>query len=192
MMIDSDLITNCIMEIDQNSISEVVLNNTSNLFSFDNYSPPTNKNFNEIDLYKSKYPDIVNKSHGVAYKKNNPVQKKILRSPTVSANNQTINTLSTQENLLNYSRITPTGNGCNLNNKNKLHYTKPTNGQKWWAAIILGFIFALISSPAAYSITSKATTTFTKYNLMDGNGPNFIGLLIHTIIFIIIMRIILW
>ena len=67
-----------------------------------------------------------------------------------------INSLSFQETFLNDSRITPTGNG---NLSSKPYCTQPTSGQKWWAAVLLGFIFALISSPAAYYVSSKVTTS---------------------------------
>lgn len=110
-------------------------------------------------------------------------------------------TLSIQDTLLNDSRITPTGNG---NPMGKPYCTQPTSGQKWWAAVLLGFLFALISSPAAYNITSQVTSSTIGISLMDGPGPNnlsgsqafylpnFVGLLIHTLIFIVIVRIILW
>jgi hypothetical protein len=124
---------------------------------------------------------------------------------TISSNTQSNNidesiyksnsNISLQESILNDSRITPTGNGS----PNSKPYcsricdaTQPTSGQKWWAAVLLGFLFALISSPAAYYITSKVSTSLGGAPLIDGTGPTFIGLLIHTIIFIIIIRIILW
>jgi len=97
--------------------------------------------------------------------------------------------LNIQESILNDSRITPTGNG---NPTSKPFCTQPTSGQKWWAAVILGFIFAIISSPASYYISSKATSTISNIKTIDGNGPTFLGLVIHTIIFILIVRIILW
>ena len=99
------------------------------------------------------------------------------------------NPLTTQETLLNDSRITPTGNG---NPSSKPYCTQPTSAHKWWAAVLLGFIFALVSSPAAYYASSKITTSLGGITTMQGPGPNFVGLLIHTLIFIIIVRIILW
>jgi hypothetical protein len=106
--------------------------------------------------------------------------------------------LSIQDSLLNDSRITPVGNG---NPESKPYCTQPTGGQKWWAAVLLGFIFALISSPAAYSVTNKIATSTIGVSLIETTTtqgvpvfylPNFIGLLIHTLIFIVIVRIILW
>jgi hypothetical protein len=97
--------------------------------------------------------------------------------------------LTIQESLLNDSRITPDGNG---HRPSSLSSTQPTSGQKWWAAVLLGFIFAIISSPAAYYTTSTITTSLGGISLTEGQGPNFAGLLIHTIVFIIIVRLILW
>ena len=101
----------------------------------------------------------------------------------------TIPPLTITESLLNDSRITPTGNGSE---ESKPYCTQPTGGQKWWAAVILGFIFALISCPPAYYLTSQVTTKIADVDTMVGKGPTFIGLVIHTIIFILIIRIILW
>lgn len=97
--------------------------------------------------------------------------------------------LSIQDTLLNDSRISPTGNG---NPASKPYCTPPTSGNKWCAAVLLGFIFALVSSPAAYYVSSKVTTSLGGISTMEGTGPNFVGLLIHTLVFIIIVRIILW
>lgn len=110
-------------------------------------------------------------------------------SNSSSGSQSPINSLSFQETFLNDSRITPTGNG---NLSSKPYCTQPTSGQKWWAAVLLGFIFALISSPAAYYVSTKVTTSLGGISTMEGPGPNFVGLLMHTIIFIIIIRIILW
>lgn len=99
--------------------------------------------------------------------------------------------LTIQENLLNDSRITTVGNG----NKNQTTFysTPPTSGQKWWAAVILGFLFAIISSPVAYNISYSAISNVNDHiELMHGTGPNVFGLILQTIIFIIIIRIILW
>ena len=112
-----------------------------------------------------------------------------LNIETVSSGDNLIPSLTIQESILNDSRITPSGNG---NLASKPYCVQPTSGQKWWAAVLLGFVFALISSPAAYYITSKVTTSLGGITLMEGPGPNFVGLLIHTLIFIIIVRIILW
>ena len=97
--------------------------------------------------------------------------------------------LTPQDKLLNDSRITPTGNG---NPDTPPTCTKPTSGQKWWAAVLLGFVFGIISSPAAYYVTSSVSEYLGGGTLMVGPGPNFVGLLTHSIIFILVIRLILW
>lgn len=91
---------------------------------------------------------------------------------------------SIQDKLLNDSRVSPDVNTSSVN--------PPTSGQKWWASILLGIVFALVSSPAAYYLTSTASTKLDGVALYNGRGPNLAGLLLHTLIFILIVRIILW
>ena len=97
--------------------------------------------------------------------------------------------LTMPELLLNNSRITPTGNG---NPQSKPFCNEPTSGQKWWAAVLLGFVFAIISSPAAYYITSSVTLALGGIPLTLGPGPTVPGLILHTILYILIVRLILW
>lgn len=97
------------------------------------------------------------------------------------------------EKLLTDSRISPVGSGVL---EDKPNCTVPTSGQKWWAAIILGVLFALISSPPAYAITSKISTTLggmPLYTFTDTYpAQTIVALFIHTLIFILIVRILLW
>lgn len=70
----------------------------------------------------------------------------------------------------------------------------PTSGQKWWAAVLLGLLFAVISSPMAYeisnvlSVRSGGPPTITD----PTRSTTLFGLLVHTIIFILIVRLLLW
>ena len=91
--------------------------------------------------------------------------------------------------LLLDSRISPSGNGNNVDTQ---IFNAPTSGQKWWAAVIIGFIFALVSSPPAYNITTYLSSYTTGLKTIKSAGPTLYGLFIHTIIFIIIIRFILW
>jgi hypothetical protein len=92
------------------------------------------------------------------------------------------------ELLLNHSRIAPNGNG---NPQLQLTTEAPTDGQKLWAAVILGFVFAILSSPLAQTLTSKALVSVGCKNLIAG-GNEIPGLLIRTVIFILVVRILLW
>lgn len=97
--------------------------------------------------------------------------------------------LSIQDLLLNDSRLSPDGNGSVIEKNNQI---QPTDGHKWWAAVICGFIFGLISSPPAYYVTSTLLTSAGGVTTMTGPGPGFVGLLLHSIIFILIIRLVLW
>jgi len=78
------------------------------------------------------------------------------------------------------------GNG----GKNIMPENTMTNTQKWVAAIFLGLLFAIISSPAMYSITSLIAKEGTLYK--SAGGATMLGLLVHTIVFILIVRLIMW
>jgi len=67
-----------------------------------------------------------------------------------------------------------------------------TSSQKWWYSIVLGFIFAIVSSPAAYLLTTKTSVYLGGIPLSTGPGPVLVGLLIHTLIFICVVRLILY
>lgn len=97
--------------------------------------------------------------------------------------------LSIQDSLLNDSRISASGNG---NESNKPVCTQPTGGQKWWAAVIVGFLFAIFSSPVAYQITTQITDPSMGIKTIQGKGPTTFGLFLHMIIFILVIRLILW
>src|SRR3982750_379896 len=60
-----------------------------------------------------------------------------------------------------------------------------TNAQKWWLSILLGFVFAIISSPLAYYLTSTITTSLGGLSMIEGHTlpeilyvPNLVGLAI--------------
>lgn len=84
------------------------------------------------------------------------------------------------DDILLDSRLTPNGNGTS---EDKDFSTKPTGGQKWWIAVILGMIFGLLSSPTAASITSYVSSVQEKSTS---------NLLLRMVLFIIILRIIMW
>ena len=91
-------------------------------------------------------------------------------------------------NIIRTSRLSPVGNGTPPPND----VNTPTSGQKWWFAVMIGLLFAIISSPIAYSITNYVTTMLGGKSLTRPSGVNIIGLTLHTIFFIIILRLILW
>lgn len=67
----------------------------------------------------------------------------------------------------------------------------PTSAQKWWAALLVGMLFAIVSSCWSYGITNWFSKRCVGFSTSRPGGPTLVGLLIHTIIFIILIRIIL-
>jgi len=68
----------------------------------------------------------------------------------------------------------------------------PTDEQKWFISILSGIIFYVIASPKIYKITHSIFYDILGIKLIDRKGkPNNLGLLIHTIIFVLITRFIM-
>lgn len=89
------------------------------------------------------------------------------------------------ERLLIGSNLTPA-------NERPIDFVPPSNSEKWWASIVLGLLFALLSSGFVYNMTNFVCSS-PGMALWDGKcgGPTFFGLLFHTLLFILIVRIIL-
>ena len=96
--------------------------------------------------------------------------------------------LTETDKLLNDSRTSQSGNGS----PESLMDDPPTSGSKWLAALLLGVIFFILSSGVFYNMTSMAIVQLGGKRTMYGSGPTLGGLLLHTILFIIIVRVILW
>lgn len=95
------------------------------------------------------------------------------------------------EKLLNDSRITPVGNG---DIDRPINDAKPTNTHKWWAAILLGIIFFMLAIPYSYYLTNYISV-MTGTNALateHAGSPTVLGVLVHMVLFIVIVRIILW
>jgi hypothetical protein len=71
-------------------------------------------------------------------------------------------------------------------------YNEPSSNRKLLIAIIFGLIFAILSSPVVYQITNYISMKLGGVETTIGQGPTIIGLIIQTLIFIIVIRIILW
>jgi len=64
---------------------------------------------------------------------------------------------------------------------------------KWWLAIFLGLIFFVLAIGAAYNFTAWVWTTMGLPCYLRCDGcPNGWGVFVHALIFILIIRIILW
>ncbi len=104
------------------------------------------------------------------------------------------NKSNVRDRILRDSRLSQSHNGSEQARQTVSQSPTPyeaTSGQKLWAAIILGLVFAIISSPVLYYMTSRASTSLGGMPLANG-GPNAAGLLLHTVIFIAVVWIIMW
>lgn len=65
-----------------------------------------------------------------------------------------------------------------------------TNEQKWIISLYSGILFALIASPWTFRLVNSLTANY--FHVIDENGcPTIYGLILHTAVFIIIVRIIM-
>jgi hypothetical protein len=69
-----------------------------------------------------------------------------------------------------------------------------TNGQKWLAALIAAVLFAIISSSVVYQLTNSLMTSVfgPKAATWGANGPTMFGLLLHSVVFLLVVRLLLW
>ena len=68
-----------------------------------------------------------------------------------------------------------------------------TSSQKWWASFVLALLFLIFSSPVAYVIISGISTMFYGPVLfVTPGGQTFIGLLVMTLIYFFIVRMLMW
>lgn len=104
------------------------------------------------------------------------------------------------------SRLTQSKNGAirnseTINNSNTDN--KPTSEQKWWVSLLLGLLFAFISSPLFYHFTNAISNMIfgeciilyeecliENYGVIG--GVTLLGIIIHTIIFSLLIRFLLW
>jgi len=62
------------------------------------------------------------------------------------------------------------------------------NKQKWFISLLFGIVFCLIASKKMYKFTGKIFKYFTKEKIEINGCPTKLGLLIHTIVFILLSR----
>jgi hypothetical protein len=67
----------------------------------------------------------------------------------------------------------------------------PTGAQKWWCSLLLGMLFAIVSSCWLYGITNWMSKKCTGTVIYKSGGPSLAGLLLHTVIFTLLVRLIL-
>jgi len=63
--------------------------------------------------------------------------------------------------------------------------------QKWVISIFSGILFAIISSNMVYGFTNRLFSGLNVGPLYVKGGPTVTGLIIHTIVFILIVRLVM-
>ena len=69
-----------------------------------------------------------------------------------------------------------------------------TNRDKWAVAITFGLLFLVVSSPYTYGLSDALFSTIgldTAHSTSYGAIPTVIGLIIHTVIFVLILRLLM-
>jgi hypothetical protein len=72
---------------------------------------------------------------------------------------------------------------------------KLTNQQKWIGALVAGLLFLILSSSFVYQLTNKLLTAIggpKAATISAGGQPTTLGLILHTIVFVLLLRLILW
>jgi len=67
---------------------------------------------------------------------------------------------------------------------------KPNSEKKWNISIYSGVLFFIIASPVLFRLVNQLTTNFGGISILNNDGyPNIVGLILHSLVFIIIVRI---
>jgi hypothetical protein len=69
-----------------------------------------------------------------------------------------------------------------------------TNGQKWVSALIAALLFALISSTMVYQLTNQLMVSIfgPSAATLGPKGPTLFGLILHSVVFLLVVRLILF
>lgn len=68
---------------------------------------------------------------------------------------------------------------------------KLSNGNKWTIAFVAAVLFFIISLPFVYGVTNSLFGAIGVRTTTPG-GPTIWGILIHAIVFMLLLRLILW
>jgi hypothetical protein len=93
--------------------------------------------------------------------------------------------MDTVHSLLAYSTLSVTSHD-NSSQVNDDRIQAPTSAQKWWASVILGMLFFIVSSSFMFGITSSVFGVAG-----TAHHTSVVQHLVHAVIFILLVRIIL-
>ena len=72
-----------------------------------------------------------------------------------------------------------------LNNNNIVNLS---NGEKWGVSAYLAVLFLIIACPLVFALVNKLTAPLG-LNIVNQNGaPNMIGLVLHALVFLLLVR----
>lgn len=66
-----------------------------------------------------------------------------------------------------------------------------TSQDKWIVSIMAGLLFLLIASPYLYSVISSLTSSVGVPTATEEGVPNLLGLLVHGLIFVLVVRLLM-
>lgn len=66
-----------------------------------------------------------------------------------------------------------------------------TNFDKWLIAGVIGAIFFVLSLPFMYKLTNTITRVVKINTVSKAGVPTFVGLLIHVLVFVILVRLLM-
>ena len=111
-------------------------------------------------------------------------------------NNQNNNENDNQNNNENDNQNNQLNDKGQIDDNNinfyKYMYKEPSSGQKLLVSILFGLLFAIIASPIFHELLNNISVYLGGIKLTEGRGLNLPGLILCSILFTIIVRIILW
>lgn len=77
------------------------------------------------------------------------------------------------------------------NDSNDSENKPPDNIEKWLIAIMLGVIFLIVAAPLIFKFSNQIFNYINIHTLNPDGRPSVMGWIIHTVIFIIIVRVLM-
>lgn len=72
-----------------------------------------------------------------------------------------------------------------------MNMSQPTSNQKWLIALIAGLLFLLIGSPFLYRAVDSLLRGLVGPIAQNG-CPTMLGLVLHAVVFLLVVRAIMW
>jgi hypothetical protein len=66
-----------------------------------------------------------------------------------------------------------------------------TNFDRWLIAIIIAIIFFILALPFVFGLTNKVTKVIGVNTVTSNGGPSLVGVILHAVIFLILIRLLM-